>query len=260
MSSSYPATSPAGAALQKWLIRARCGSKAEVRQLIAAGRVSVNGAPITRFAHPVLSTDQIAIDSVAVPAPPEARTVWLMNKPKKHLTQPKGTAKRPGLAHYLPDDLPRLFPVGRLDYNSEGALLWTDDGALARRILHPDWHLPKVYNVKIRGHLDADDPRLERMRAGMDIGEGVVTKPALVSLGELRTRATWVQITLTEGKNRQIRRMCAVLGYQIVKLRRVAVGPIQLGELNPRCVRPLTDAEREALYAAVGLPEGGHPG
>lgn len=260
MSSPDSGASPESTALQKWLLRARCGSKAAVRELIVAGRVSVNGARVTRFAHPVQPADAVTIDGAPVEPPPLERAVWLMNKPKKHLTQPTGTPQRPGLAHYLPPELPRLFPVGRLDYNSEGALLWTDDGELARRILHPDWHLPKIYHVKIRGHLDEDDPRLDRMRAGMDIGDGIVTRPAQVSLGERRTRATWVQIVLTEGKNRQIRRMCAALRYQIVKLRRVAIGPIALGELNPRCCRALTDDERAALYAAVDLPQGGHPG
>lgn len=239
--------------LQKLLIRARCGSKNQVRIKISEGQVDVNGETVTRFAHPVRPGDQVRFCGQVVEVPPE-RLVWLMNKPKKHLTQIDDRQQRPGLGRYLPDGLPRLFPVGRLDYNSEGALLWTDDGILARRILHPSWHLPKVYQVKIRGHLDADDPRLEQMRVGIDIGEGVVTQPAEVSLGELRTRATWVRIVLREGKNRQIRRMCAAMRYQIVKLRRVAIGPVSLGTLNPRCARALTGAELQALRLAVGLP------
>jgi len=239
--------------LQKWMLRARCGSKAEVRAAILAGRVAIDGVVTTRFAHPVAPGVSVTLDGTPVSPPPAERLVWVMNKPKKHLTRIDDTPERLGLGRYIPADLPRLFPVGRLDYNSEGVLLWTDDGHLARRILHPDWHLPKVYAVKIRGHIEPDDPRLDRMRRGMDIGEGLVTRPATVTLGERRTRATWVHITITEGKNRQIRRMCHALHYQIVKLRRTAVGPVSLGDLNPRCARALTDDEQAALRAAVGL-------
>ena len=243
--------SPEHRALQKWLLRARCGSKEAVRQAIHQGRVAIDGCVVTRFAEPVPPGAQITLDGQLVPPPPDASLIWAMNKPRKHLTQLGDQGDRPGLERYLPPTLPRLFPVGRLDYNSEGLLLWTDDGALARRILHPTSHLPKTYHVKIRGHLDADDPRLEKMRQGMDIGDDTPTRPARVTLGELRTRATWVEIVLTEGRNRQIRRMCERLGYQIVKLRRVAIGPVLLGDLNPRVARPLTEAERAALYAAA---------
>ena len=241
------------APLQKWLMRARRGSKNEVRLMIRDGRVRVNDTIVTRFAHPISPDDTVTIDDTVVPPPPTERVVWAMNKPKKHLTQIDDSPERPGLGRYLPPELPRLFPIGRLDYNSEGLLLWTDDGALARRILHPDTHLPKTYPLKIRGHLEPDDPRLERMRQGVDIGDPTPTRPAQVVLGERRTRATWIEVVLTEGRNRQLRRMCAKVGYQIVKLRRVAIGPIALGTLNPRVARALTEQERLALYRSVDL-------
>lgn len=237
--------------LQKWLQRSGVGSKVEVRALIRAGRVAVDGVPVTRYAELLGGGEVVAVDGEPV-ADRGDRVVLLMNKPKKHLSQLADTEARPGLGQYLPDSGSRVFPVGRLDYNSEGALLFTNDGGLARRILHPDWHLAKHYAVKIRGHLQPDDPGLARMRKGMAV-RGQTYGPVEVTLGELRTRATWVEMVLREGKNRQIRNMCAATGHQIVKLRRVAVGPIELGELNPRCVRALEPHEVDALLEAVGL-------
>lgn len=237
--------------LQKWLQGMGVGTKREIRALIAAGRVSVDGVVVTRFAEPVGGERRVNIDGEPV-ARRHPATVLLMNKPIKHLTAIEDEGPRDGLGRYLPTEAPPVFPVGRLDFNTQGALLWTNDGTLARRILHPDWSLPKRYGIKVRGHLEADDPGLARMRAGMTVG-GVTYRPALVEMGPRRTRATWIVVTITEGKHRQLRRMCRACGYQIVKLKREAVGPVELGELNPRCVRALTGDEQRALYESVSL-------
>ena len=238
--------------LQKWLMMMGVGSKREVRAHIAAGRVSVDGEVIQRFAEPVRADQEIAVEGeLVVAAGP--RVVLLMNKPKKHLTAIEDEGEAMGLGRYLPGDVAgRVFPVGRLDFNTEGALLWTNDGVLARRVLHPDWSLPKRYGIKVRGHLEAEDPGLARMRAGMSVG-GAVYQPAQVEITIFRTRATWIEVTIKEGKHRQLRKMCAACGYQIVKLKRLAVGPVELGALNPRCVRRLSEEEVVALDAAVGL-------
>jgi pseudouridine synthase len=238
--------------LQKWLMRLGMGSKRQVRLWIREGEVQIGDQVCTRYAEPVTPETPITVRGIPVGTPPEP-LVWLMNKPKKHITGLVDPDGRPTLAPYLPADLPRLFHVGRLDFNTEGALLWTNDGALARRILHPECHLPKVYQVKIRGHLEPEDPGLARMRDGMDLGD-FHARPCTVELLDYRARATWVQITLTQGRYRQVRRMCASASFQIVKLRRVAIGPIELGELNPRCARPLDDLEQARLRAALGLP------
>lgn len=249
--------------LQKWLQRAGVGSRQTVRRLMVEGRVTVDGETIRRFAEILPVGATVRVDGQRIETTTD-RAVYLMHKPKKHVTAVEDAFGRPALGQYLPADAPYLFPVGRLDFNSEGALLWTNDGLLGRRVLHPRWKLPKLYGVKIRGHLQADDPRLEMMRHPMDLGD-VTTLPTEVELGVLRTRATWVQITLHEGKSRQIRRMCRRIGLQIVKLRRLAIGPIELGELNPRCVRSLSAAELCALEEALELaprrhsPGGGSP-
>lgn len=214
----------------------------------------VNGIGVTRYAEPIPPDARLEVDGELISANLAAgeRVILLMHKPKKHLTQLADTADGDGLGKYLPKGGARVFPVGRLDYNSEGALLFTNDGELGRRILHPDWSLEKRYRVKIRGHLEPDEPAFERMRAGMTIGKEVY-RPVSVRLDMLRTRATWVELILTEGKNRQIRKMCATCGFQIVKLRREGIGPIELGELKPRCVRPVTGAEAQSLLSALQL-------
>jgi 23S rRNA pseudouridine2605 synthase len=240
-----------GRALQKWLIASGLGSKREVRGWIEGGKVTVDGEVVTRFAHPISPEQVVEVEGRPV-VPGGGRTVLLMNKPVKHVTGRVDPEGRPTLGGYIPEGLGHLFPVGRLDFNTEGALLWTNDGQLARRILHPDYAMEKVYHVKIRDRLAEDDPGFDKMRAGMDLGE-FVTRPAKVRFVAHRTRATWVEIVLTEGHFREVRRMCQRCGYQIVKLRRVAVGPIELGDLNPRCVRLLSEEEVGRLAAAVGL-------
>ncbi len=241
--------------LQKWLQAMNAGTRRDVRALIVEGRVTVNGEVVTRFAEPIAPDDcEIAVDGQPVTSA-GPRVVLVMHKPIKHLTAiddaPDGT---PGLGRYVPQEAldAGVFPVGRLDYNTQGALLWTNDGPLARRILHPDFSFPKHYAIKIRGHLQDDDPGLDRMRAGMTVG-GTTYLPALVTLGERRTRATWIHVTIHEGKHRQLRKMCADCGYQIVKLQRHGLGPIQLGDLNPRCTRPLSDDEIALLLQSLSL-------
>lgn len=238
--------------LQKWLQAAGVGAKHAVRQLIAEGQVRVDGVVVTRFAEPVTGRERIEVagDVVADRALP---CVLLMHKPKKHITGLVDPEGRPTLGGYLPADAPRVFAVGRLDFNTEGALLWTNDGALARRVLDPAVGLPKVYRVKVRGHLEPDDPGLDRIRSGLT-WRNVTYRPAAACIDIYRSRATWVEIILTEGQFHEVRRMCHANGWQIVKLRREKIGPIELGDLNARVVRALTPAEREALYASVSLP------
>jgi 23S rRNA pseudouridine2605 synthase len=240
--------------LQKLLQQLGLG-KREARALVREGRVRVEGEVVTRYAEPVAPEQSLSLDE-AMLTEGAPRAVLLMHKPVKHVTALDDEGELPGLRRYLPAEAPRVFPVGRLDVNTTGALLFTNDGELARRVLHPDWSLPKRYEVKVRGHLPPEHPALERMRAGMSVGRERY-QPVAVRWLLYRTRATWIELVLTEGKHRQIRRMCAACGFQIVKLRRVAIGPVTLGDLNPRCVRPLTAFESDALACAVGL--GGAP-
>jgi 23S rRNA pseudouridine2605 synthase len=244
--------------LQKWLQAMGVAGKREARAAIRAGRVTVDGEVVTRYAEPVEDDAVVVYEGVAV-SEPQRRVVLRMHKPRAHLAVHTDPAGRAALGQYLPADIPRVFAVGRLDFNTEGLLLWTNDGRLARRLLHPDYAIERRYGVKVRGHLEPDDPAFDRIRGGMAVG-GVQFRPAKVEVGERRTRATWVYLTLTEGKFREIRKMCHELGWQIVKLRRISFGPIGLDDLNPRCVRLLDPADLAALYLAAGLRTGSTDG
>jgi 23S rRNA pseudouridine2605 synthase len=238
--------------LHVFLSRAGVLSRQKNKALVREGRVLVNGAAVLEpFAEVDPAADTILVDDRPV-ALPAGHTYVLMNKPKGHITGFTDPEGRPTLAGYFPPEMPAVHAVGRLDYNTEGALLLTDDGELARRVLHPDHHLPKVYRVKVRGHITPEDPALDAIRAGVVL-DGETTRPAEVVWEASRTRATWIRIVLREGRFRQVRRTCALFGWQIVKLCRVSIGPIELGELTPRTWRLLGEEEVRILAKAVGL-------
>jgi 23S rRNA pseudouridine2605 synthase len=237
--------------LQKLLQARRSASRDTVRAWIQGGRVTVNGVCITRFAEPVAVDALIQLDGDTLPTPPAI--VLLMHKPKRHLTALVSPDDRPTLAPYVPAWAPEVFAVGRLDFNSEGALLLTNDGTLAHRLLHPTFAIEKRYGLKIRDRIEPDDPRLAVFTNGIVQG-GVTYRAVRVAFRELRARATWIDVWLNEGKNREIRRLAEAAGFQVVKLRRESVGPIELGSLNPRCTRALTPEELQALYRTAALP------
>jgi len=244
--------------LHKYLPRCGLGGKRACEALIRSGRVTVHGLPATGFAQTVLpGRDRVEVDGTEV-TPPDGRTYVLVHKPRGCVTAARDPEGRRTVFEVLPDrGLPRLFAVGRLDFTSEGLVLLTDDGSLARAVLHPDSHVPKTYHVKVRGHLADDHPGLARFRAGLCLHDGP-TRPAPTRVVGSRTRATWVEVVLTEGRNRQIRRMCAAVGLQVVKLRRVAIGPVELDDLPCRAWRFASADEVLALvHAARGH---GHPG
>ncbi|MCK6527767.1 rRNA pseudouridine synthase [Myxococcota bacterium] len=260
-SSPPPAAGPAAATppvrLHKWLPRCGFGGKRRAEELIRQGRVTVRGEVVAEVAAPVRpGIDRVEVDGAAA-EPRTAHTYLLVHKPRGCLTTTRDPEGRRIVYEVLPDrGLPSTFPVGRLDYNTEGALLLTTDGPLARGLLHPSHHVPRTYHVKVRGHLDEVDPGLARFREGLVLHDGP-TRPAPTRIVGYRTRATWVEVVLTEGRNRQVRRMCAAVGYQVVKLRRVAIGSLSLGPLPCRAWRFLSPDEVAALYReALGRDPG----
>jgi pseudouridine synthase len=239
--------------LHVFLARAGVLSRQKNKSLVREGRVRVNGSVVLEpFADIDAQRDRITVDGEPVSLP-QGFTYVLMNKPRGHICAFSDPEARPTLAAYFPEEMPAIHPVGRLDFNTEGALLLTDDGELAHRVIHPDFHLPKVYRVKVRGYLRPDEPAFDAIRAGVML-DGERTLPVDVAWEAERTRATWIRMTLREGRFRQIRRTCAMFGWQIVKLHRISIGPLVLDdELTPRTWRLLRADEVRALANAVGL-------
>lgn len=184
---------------------------------------------------------------------------FVLHKPKGCITARTDFEGRPVVYDHVPPCFPPLPHVGRLDYNTEGLLLFTDDGRLGQAITNPGWSglatdpapVEKVYHVKVRGVLEPSDHRIALLALPLRFNSGPVTQPARVRLLEHRSRATWLEVVLRDGRNRQIRRLCERSGLQVVKLRRVAIGPLHLGDLRPRWCRTLTADEFSALYAAA---------
>ena len=193
---------------------------------------------------------------------------FVLNKPAGCITATRDFASRPTVYDHVPTHFPCLPHVGRLDYQTEGLLLFTDDGRLAQALLNPRFSgsaaadsvapIEKIYRVKVRDRLATDDRRIPLLGKPLHYRSGYTTRAARVRFVEHRTRATWLEVAITEGRNRQVRRLCERSGLAVLKLRRVALGPLTLGELPLRWCRPLCEDEVEALYAAA-LPADQRP-
>jgi 23S rRNA pseudouridine2605 synthase len=229
--------------LERVLSRAGLGSRTEARAWIAAGRVSVNERPVRDPDHWVdLGLDRVGFDGT--PLAREERTYLLLYKPTGYLTTYRDPQGRPTVYDLLPDRDNYLFPVGRLDFDTSGLLLMTNDSQFAERLTNPDYHIPKTYLVKASMHVD--DSQLDQLRRGIELREGA-TRPAEVArIRESGGRSVF-EITITEGRNRQVRRMVEALQSRVLKLVRVAIGPIRIGNLQIGKARELTADEVKLL-------------
>lgn len=215
---------------------------------ITAGRVTVNGVSVRNPDQRIdMARDTLAVDGQPVAA--VQKRYLLLNKPRGLVTTARDEQGRGTVYACLPADSDQwLVPVGRLDKASEGLLLFTNDTRWAQRILDPATHVAKVYHVQIGGQADA--ALLEHLRAGVCLEDGARTRPAGVTLLRHGAKNCWLEITLEEGKNRQIRRMLASVERPVLRLLRVAIGPVRLGDLPKGQTRELTAAEVAALAAA----------
>jgi pseudouridine synthase len=237
-----------GQRLQKVLAAAGVGSRRQVESLIAAGRVAVNGqlARLGRRIDP--SKDAVEVDGSRVPL--EARLVYyLLNKPRGVITTASDPAERPSVLDFV-EVGQRVWPVGRLDADTEGALLLTNDGELTRRLTHPSFQITKRYVAEVRGHVGKQT--LRTLARGVPLADGL-TAPAQVRLLQRRRGSSLVEVTLTEGRNRQVRRMLDHVGHPAVRLTRTAIGPLMLGHLRVGNVRRLGLEEVTSLYRSCGL-------
>jgi 23S rRNA pseudouridine2605 synthase len=248
------------ARLQKVLAAAGIASRRRAERLILEGRVSVNGRVVRSLGNKVEpSRDRIVVDGKVVRLP-ETHSYLLVNKPAGVLTTVTDPFNRPTVIDLVKQQVAdaegqrrRLYPIGRLDLESEGLLLLTDDGELTNRVTHPSTGLEKEYLVRVRGELTA--PKLEVLRQGLVL-EGKRTAPATVTVVRREGPATaLLRFILHEGRKRQVRKMCAAVGLEVLRLVRVRVGPITLGSLRPGQCRELTPLEVTHLRRAVGLTD-----
>ncbi len=243
---SKTATTPEGGdsvRLHKFLAAAGVASRREAERLIQGGRVEVNGQVVTTpgtRADP--ACDSIKVDGKRIRAE-GARAYYLLHKPRGYITSVSDPEGRPTVMGLLRRVHERVFPVGRLDWNSEGLLLLTNDGDLAFRLTHPSNHVAKVYRVKVKGIIA--QPEIERARRGLFL-DGRKSLPARVTRISSQTNS-WLEVTLHEGRRNQIRRTFERLGHPVLKLRRISIGPIADRNLKPGEFRRLTDDEVRRL-------------
>ncbi|MBL8954118.1 MAG: rRNA pseudouridine synthase [Myxococcaceae bacterium] len=236
--------------LQKFLARAGVASRRAAETLITQGRVTVNGAKVVELGTKIdAAADTVAVDGKKVELT-EERTWYLLNKPEgvvTTLTDPQG---RPTIADFVKPLGKRLFPVGRLDYDAEGALLLTDDGETMNRLLHPRYQVPRTYLVKVKG--EPTDASLEKLRGGVRLEDGMAA-PAKVERFDKAEANTWLEIVVTEGRPHLVKRLCAAIGHPVVRLFRPAQAGVAVGNLEPGTVRKLTPEELEVIR---GVAEG----
>lgn len=230
--------------LAKYLARAGVASRRASERLIAAGQVSVDGERITDPAFPVADGARVEVDGAPVGPGPEERAVYALNKPAGVVSTASDTHGRPTVVEMVEADGRRLYPVGRLDADSTGLILLTDDGDLANRLTHPRYEVPKRYRVTVTGGQPGSEA-LAALRAGPELEDGPTAAADVEDLG-----GGELEITIREGRKRQVRRMCEAVGHPVDSLCRVAFGPLELGSLAPGESRRLDDDELAGLRAA----------
>ena len=241
--------------INKFLAEAGVCSRRGADALVEQGVVAVNGVRVTEMGTQVDETrDRVTVRGKPVRVAAAPSVCIMLNKPVRVVSTASDPQGRRTVLDCLPPALKngrRLYPVGRLDFFSEGLLLITDDGELTSRLIHPRYHVPKMYRVTVRGVVN--DKVLGVMRGGMTLAEGEKLAPVAVRVVRPEGDAYLLEMVLNQGVNRQIRRMCRDLDLTVLRLVRVAQGPLSLGSLAPGAARVLTDAELTALRRAAGM-------
>lgn len=239
--------------IQKIIADSGMCSRRKAEEMISQGRVTVNGHACSLGDKADENKDIIAVDGKPIAAPSKEKRYIMLNKPRGYITTMSDEQGRRTAADLLDGVEERVVPVGRLDRNSEGLLLFTNDGELANEITHPSRHVSKTYRVTIDGRVNED--QLMRLSSGVELDDGKVTLPCKVDVLVEEPDRTVLRMIIKQGLNRQIRRMCTAVGLEVGRLRRVAIGGVRLGMLKPGEWRDLTKDELRALRAAVGKPE-----
>ncbi len=230
--------------LQKYMARSGVASRRKCEELIKSGHVSVNGRVVTDMGVKVdPDVDVVQVDGRVIK--PSGKKVYIMlNKPVGYITSVKDQFGRPTVIDLVDYTQERIYPVGRLDYDTSGLLILTNDGELAYKLTHPKHEVPKTYLAVLKGVPDEGD--LEKFRSGLRI-ENYVTSPAEIKVLDVFKNSCQVEIKIHEGKNRQVRKMCESIGHPVVSLERTAIGEISLGDLKQGQWRFLSSEEIEYL-------------
>lgn len=225
--------------LNKYIADAGITSRRKADELTRSGKVKVGGVTVKELGYDVKEGDVVEVGGVVI-RPAGAKVYIMLNKPVGYITSLKDEKGRPVVTDLITDVEERLFPIGRLDYDTSGLLLLTNDGELANKLAHPKHQMSKTYRARVSGILSKE--RVARLRSGVDIG-GFVTSKADVEVIKQAEHYAVVEITIREGKNRQIRKMLSAVGNKVIELERVAVGTLYLGRLREGHYRKLTKDE-----------------
>ncbi|MCI5898514.1 MAG: pseudouridine synthase [Anaerovoracaceae bacterium] len=229
--------------LNKYIAQAGLASRRKADELISAGNVKVNGSVLRELGYDVTEGDVVEVNGRRIE--PQKKKIYIMlNKPRGYITTVRDEQGRPTVMELVADVDGRVFPVGRLDGDTSGLLLMTNDGDLAHRLTHPRHEVWKTYRARVNGHLSQE--RIFRLCKGVDIG-GFVTAPAKVKVLRQMERTALVEIKIREGKNRQIRKMFDAVGNRVIDLERIAVGEVLLGHLMEGHYRKLSQKEIDYL-------------
>jgi 23S rRNA pseudouridine2605 synthase len=234
--------------LQKAIAESGLASRRKAEALIAAGRVTVNGKVITELGTKVdPARDHVKVDGKHLGAA-QPFVYLILNKPKNVMSTLDDPGGRTTVKDYLRGVSVRVFPVGRLDFDSEGLMLLTNHGELAQALLHPRYHVPKTYLIKVKGVLT--DEEIRKLEQGVKLEDGM-TSPGHVKKVRKAEQNSWLELTIREGRKHQVKRMLEAVGHPVIKLVRVRMGPLSLDNLEPGEYRFLTDREANALRELV---------
>ena len=236
--------------IQKVLSELGLCSRRAAEQIIQEGRVTLNGRPVQLGDKMDPLKDHLAVDGQTVSVPKKSEHYYYMlHKPRGYVTTMSDERGRKTVVELLEGTPVRVYPIGRLDKDSEGLLLFTNDGDFANMLSHPSHGVSKTYRVTV--HPAADENQILELAQGVVLDDGVRTQPATVRVAADEAERTVLEITIKEGKNRQIRRMCEAVGLEVARLRRISYGPVRLGMLAPGKYRELTGQEVAALRASA---------
>lgn len=230
--------------INKFLAGTGLASRRKCEEYVNDKRVTVNGKVVTNLAFDVSEKDNVRVDGKRVVLPNKF-TYIMMHKPKGYLTTVSDDRERKTVMELLPDNCKNLMPVGRLDFNSEGLLLFTNDGEVAQRLTKPSHEIVKLYSVKVEGEVTSED--VKKMQRGVELVDGTKFKECEIKIISTENRKTKLEVGLKEGKNREIRKIFDSFGYNVIFLKRVAIGNIKLGGLTRGTCRSLRPTEIEYL-------------